>query len=183
MPDLKKNLLTGEETEAYSGLGDCVHRKLLGVIDKLHFKNHTDTFLGAEDFRPSDFLAIELVFLLEVLMLWNFSFSTWLKSNWSSTTGRKVVTELEWSNKNLPSEAGESNCSLCKLSSFPALNPLIWRLEAVFIISDNASQRYIHHLTKLVVYFLYFSLQEGNCKDGECSGSLRYRDIPAVHVL
>ena len=47
MPDLKKNLLTGEETEAYSGLGDCVHRKLLGVIDKLHFKNHTDTFLGA----------------------------------------------------------------------------------------------------------------------------------------
>ena len=40
-------LIKGEETEAYSGFGDCVHRELLGVSNHLHFKNH-HTILESE---------------------------------------------------------------------------------------------------------------------------------------
>ena len=45
-------LIKGEETEAYSGFGDCVHRELLGVIDHLHSINHTT--LSARNQKPEN---------------------------------------------------------------------------------------------------------------------------------
>ena len=51
MPEFKvfySNHIKGEETEANSGLGDGVHRELLGVSDDLHFKNHQILELGSQ---------------------------------------------------------------------------------------------------------------------------------------